>query len=100
MNGLCLLEHEQITGVLTGLLAAFLAIVTVWLRCVFHLQTYIPNLWQLTGSCCSDLRQGVCPSEFWLNQDACCAGLEVCIVCILQCCHLCPELTMFPPSIL
>lgn len=26
--------HRQITGVLTGLLAAFLAIVTVWLRCV------------------------------------------------------------------
>lgn len=25
----------------------------------------------------SDLRQGVCPSEFYLNEAACCAGLEV-----------------------
>jgi chloride channel 3/4/5 len=44
-----------LTGVLVGFVSAYLDVVSTWL---------------------SDLRQGICVEDAWLDSKACCAGLD------------------------
>lgn len=64
----------QGTGICVGLLAGYLDILTLWLR----LGKMQPDVRDFTLTLDhSDLRQGVCPSDWHLSRDMCCAGLDV-----------------------
>ena len=64
----------QGTGFFVGLLAGYLDILTLWLR-LGKMQPDVRDFMLTLDR--SDLRQGVCPSDWHLSRDMCCAGLDV-----------------------